>query len=35
MTDWRPKYDLASGLAATIEWMRGNLNRYKTDIYNI
>ena len=35
MTDWRPKYDLAAGLAATIEWMRGNLNRYKTDIYNI
>ena len=35
LTGWSPKYDLASGLAETIEWLRGNLQRYKTGIYNI
>lgn len=35
LTGWSPKYDLASGLAETIAWLRGNLERYKTGIYNI
>ncbi len=35
LTDWTPKYDLAKGLAATIDWLRGNLSEYKSDIYNI
>lgn len=35
LTDWEPKYDLAAGLAATIEWLRGNLASYKPEIYNI
>lgn len=34
-TDWQPKYDLSSGLAETIEWLKNNLHHYKTDIYNI
>lgn len=35
LTDWNPKYTLEQGLTETIEWMRMNLNQYKTDIYNI
>ena len=35
LTGWAPRYDLASGLALTIEWIRGNLGSYKSEIYNI
>lgn len=35
LTDWRPRYDLKAGLAETIAWMRENIERYKSDIYNI
>ena len=37
LTDWQPRYDIDSGLTATIEWLRApdNLASYKTDIYNI
>ncbi|MBR2591707.1 MAG: NAD-dependent 4,6-dehydratase LegB [Oscillospiraceae bacterium] len=35
LTDWAPKYDLSAGLAETIDWFRGHLAGYKTDIYNI
>jgi len=37
LTNWKPKYDLAKGLAKTIEWFRKpeNLAQYKTNIYNI
>ncbi len=35
LTDWAPKYDLKAGLAETIEWIKGNLSSYKTNIYNI
>lgn len=36
LTDWRPRYDLRSGLAETIEWFTNpaNLAKYKPDIYN-
>ncbi|MBU5676661.1 NAD-dependent 4,6-dehydratase LegB [Alkaliphilus sp. MSJ-5] len=34
-TSWEPKYNLKTGLAETIEWLKNNLDRYKTDIYNI
>jgi len=34
-TDWRPKYNLKSGLYNTIEWLKENMNRYKNDIYNV
>lgn len=35
MTNWEPKYDLSQGLSETIEWMKSNINKYKTDVYNI
>lgn len=35
LTDWTPKYNLASGLEETIAWMKNNLDKYKTDIYNV
>jgi len=35
LTDWEPKYTLAKGIGETIEWMKGNLSSYKTDIYNV
>ncbi|MDO4566042.1 MAG: NAD-dependent 4,6-dehydratase LegB [Oscillospiraceae bacterium] len=35
LTPWRPRYTLAEGLAETIEWLRENLSRYKSEIYNI
>ena len=37
LTDWKPKYDLQSGLKQTIEWFSKpeNLRQYKTDIYNV
>ncbi len=34
-TGWRPQYDLDRGLSKTIEWLRGNLSLYKSEIYNI
>ncbi len=35
LTSWRPRYTLSQGLAETIEWIRHNMNCYKTDIYNV
>ena len=35
MTGWAPAYTFAQGLAATIEFLRQNLDRYKPDQYNI
>jgi dTDP-glucose 4,6-dehydratase len=35
MTGWKPEYTLETGLAETIEFFRNNLDRYKTNIYNI
>ncbi|UTH00863.1 NAD-dependent 4,6-dehydratase LegB [Macrococcoides canis] len=35
MTNWEPKYDLSQGLSETISWMKNNINKYKTDVYNI
>jgi len=35
LTNWEPKYSLETGLAETIEWLRNNLDKYKTNIYNI
>ena len=30
---WKPKYSLEEGLAATIDWIRENSERYRTGIY--
>lgn len=35
LTDWAPQYTFEQGLAATIEWLKGNLDKYKVDIYNV
>ena len=35
LTDWKPQYTFEQGLAETIEFLRGNLDKYKVDIYNI
>ncbi len=35
LTDWKPQYTFEQGMAETIEFFRKNLDKYKTDIYNI
>ncbi len=35
LTDWEQKYTFSQGIAETIEWLRHNLDKYKTDIYNV
>ena len=35
LTDWEQKYTFSQGVAETIEWLRGNMDKYKTDIYNV
>lgn len=35
LTDWKVEYSLEQGLRETIEWMKGNLGVYKTNVYNI
>ena len=32
---WTPKVGLEEGLQRTIDWMRDNLNRYRSDVYNV
>jgi len=34
-TNWSPKTDFKTGLTNTIEWIKKNLEIYKSDIYNI
>ncbi len=35
LTDWKPQYTFEQGIAETIEFFKDNLDKYKTDIYNI
>jgi dTDP-glucose 4,6-dehydratase len=35
LTNWEPRYTFEQGIQETIEWMRTNLDKYKTNIYNI
>ena len=35
LTYWEPKYTFEEGIAETIEFLRNNLDKYKTDIYNV
>nr|WP_309098439.1 NAD-dependent 4,6-dehydratase LegB [Fredinandcohnia onubensis] len=35
LTNWTPQYTFEQGLAKTIEFFKHNLDKYKTDIYNI
>jgi NAD dependent epimerase/dehydratase len=34
-TKWHPQYTLTEGLIETIEWIKGNMQYYKSSIYNI
>lgn len=35
LTGWAPNYSIDQGLAETVEWIKNNLQHYKTDIYNV
>lgn len=35
LTSWAPQYTFEEGLAQTIAFLKGNMERYKTDIYNL
>lgn len=35
LTNWVPAYTFAEGIYETIEWIRQNMDAYKTDIYNV
>ena len=35
LTEWEPQYTFAQGISETINWIKDNLNAYKTDIYNV
>lgn len=35
LTEWAPQYDLEKGLYETIEWIKANMQYFKTDIYNV
>lgn len=35
LTSWQQQYTFAQGITETIAWMRENLDKYKTEIYNI
>jgi dTDP-glucose 4,6-dehydratase len=34
-TNWKPAYNLQTGLKETIEWFEDNKHRYKPEIYNV
>lgn len=35
LTDWTPNYNIDQGLEATVEWVKNNMQYFKTDIYNV
>ncbi len=35
LLNWTPKYTLEEGLKETIEYIKNNLNKFKTNIYNV
>ena len=35
LTEWKPHYTFEEGLAETVSFLRDNLDKYKTDIYNL
>lgn len=35
LTEWEPKYSIDDGLVETIEWIKNNMNYFKTNIYNV
>lgn len=35
LTNWKPNYSFEEGIKETIEFFKNNLDKYKTDIYNV
>ena len=35
LTNWEPKYNFSQGIAETIDWMKANMEYYKSEIYNL
>lgn len=35
LTDWTPNYTIDDGLRETVEWIKNNMQYFKTDIYNV
>jgi nucleoside-diphosphate-sugar epimerase len=35
LTDWKPQYTFEQGVEETIDFLRENIDRYKSDSYNI
>ena len=35
LTDWKPMYTFEEGIKETISFLKNNMDRYKTDIYNV
>lgn len=35
LTGWKPNYTIDQGLEATVDWIKNNMQYFKTDIYNV
>ncbi|MGH4125351.1 MAG: NAD-dependent 4,6-dehydratase LegB [Clostridium sp.] len=35
LTGWKPNYNIDRGLEETVEWIKNNMQYFKTDIYNV
>ncbi len=35
LTGWEPQYSFEKGIEETVKYIKGNLSRYKSDIYNV
>ncbi|GCD11352.1 NAD-dependent 4,6-dehydratase LegB [Clostridium tagluense] len=35
LTGWKPSYSIDKGLEETVEWIKNNMQYFKTDIYNV
>ncbi|WP_026882554.1 NAD-dependent 4,6-dehydratase LegB [Clostridium akagii] len=35
LTEWSPQYSIDEGLKETVEWIKNNMQYFKTDIYNV
>lgn len=35
LTGWTPKYTIDDGLIETVNWIKNNMDKFKTDIYNV
>lgn len=35
LTGWTPNFSIDRGLEETVKWIKGNMDKFKTDIYNV